>query len=278
MRFPETPSGKELLKEHSAYHVSWDESVFRYFHADMIAKIDNYLSCFARFNEKYKITSIKPELLPDLPFNLDTRFWRERQKDVKWILQAAAEKTEVLELGSWNGWLANTLSKAGHSVTSVDYFLNESHGLKARRYYPTANWTSINMDVDDIDHLVVFFDLVIFNRCISYYSDFEGVLRKAVRLLNPGGRVILTGLNVVSELDGANAFYDQTNEIFQQEFGISMEIKPNSKKMLADSDLETLKDLGFKVYSNDLAVERFLKKNITRKRSRSYSAMYTKVG
>ena len=276
METPKTPSGQKLLNQKPGYTVSQEEGVYRYFAPPFQKQLDHYLKCFEEFNTAYLGVEVDPQIMPGLPYALNDRAWKERQKDLVRIGKELNPTSEILEIGSWNGWLANTLSKDEHSVTAVDYFLDELNGLKARKHYPDAAWTSLHMDIDDIDHLAPIFDVIIFNRGISYYSDFEGVLCKAQQLLVKNGKVILTGLNVVGDDTDANIFYEQTNDVFEEQFGISLEVKPNSKKMLTDIDLTLLKSLDFKVLSNEIVLERAMKRYISRKRSRSYTAVYTK--
>jgi len=278
MNSPQTPSGKNLLKEKEGYLLSVEEDVYRYFHPKFRQELDHYLECFEAFNEEHLGIAVAPELMPRLPYSLNDRFWKERQNDLERIEEEIKPESEVLEIGSWNGWLANALSEKGSSVTAIDYFLDASNGLKARRHYPRASWTSLHMDVDDIDLLEVQFDVVVFNRSVSYYGDFEGVIRKAQGLLKEGGKLILTGLNVVSNYDGANAFYERTDEVFRENYGISMEIKPNSKKMLTNDDVKLLTNLSFELRRNGGFLAYTLKKYLFRKNSRSYTVYYTKEG
>lgn len=277
MEAPTTPIGKILLKENPNYLVSIEEGVFRYFEPQFLTQLDHYLKCFEEFNAAYLGVQVDPEIMPDLPFSLNDRTWKERQKDLVLIREELKTNSEILEIGSWNGWLANALSREGHSVTAVDYFLDDLNGLKARKHYPESVWTSLNIDVDDIDLLNPVFDVIIFNRGVSYYSDFEGVITKAKNLLVDNGKIIITGLNVVGDNEDANIFYDQTNDVFKEQYGISMEIKPDSKKMLCDEDLTFLRSIGFVVNSNEIGLEHAFKKYISKKRSRSYTAIYTKA-
>jgi 2-polyprenyl-3-methyl-5-hydroxy-6-metoxy-1,4-benzoquinol methylase len=277
MNNPNTPSGKKLLKEKEGYLLSEEDNVYRYFQPAFKQTLDHYLKCFVAFNEAYLGTGVDPVLMPGLPYSLNNRFWKERQNDLRRIEEEIRPKSEVLEIGSWNGWLANALAEKEHSVTAIDYFLDASNGLKARTHYPNAAWTSLHMDVDDIDLLDVQFDLIVFNRSISYYSDFEGLIHKAQTLLKEGGKLILTGLNAVSNYDGANSFYEQTAEVFQENYEISMEIKPNSKKMLTNDDLKLLTKRSFELRRNGGLLAYTLKKFVVQKSSRSYTAIYTNV-
>ena len=271
---PKTPGGQILLKEKEGYELTIEDGVYRCLTPDFRNQLDHYLKCFEEFNGEYLETSISKELLSDLPHSVDSRFWQVRKKDLEFISEKLSDNSEVLEIGSWNGWLANSLSGLGHSVTAIDYFLDDLDGLKTRNHYPDPKWTSLNMDVEDVDLIEAKFDLVVFNRSLSYYSNFDDLLEKIKQIVKVDGVIILTGVNVVFDADGANAFYERSDEIFRERYGISLEIKPNSKKMFVQNDLEILEKMGFQLISEDKPLQRWVKKAILPKRSRSYTAIY----
>lgn len=270
-----SPSGNIVLQPKEGLNLTIEEDVYRYFEPIFKEELDHFLQCFESFNRDVLEVYADRDELDGLPYCKSDQFWKERQNDLRIISEQLKANSEVLEIGSWNGWLANSLSKKGHTVTSIDYFLNESEGLKSRRFYAEPKWTSIHMDVDDIDHLEPIFDAVIFNRSIAYYNDFNGLIKKAERLLFPGGKIILTGLNVAGNTDQLNAFHNESDERFQNAFGRSIEIKGNSKKNLLDKDLDWLVSEGFDLIKRDTWVRHAVKRYLLKKRCRTYTAVAT---
>lgn len=122
--------------------------------------------------------------------------WRLRCFDLEVLLPLLPERpASVLDIGSFNGWLARHLADAGHDVTAVDTFDDPHDGLGARRFYARASWRSIQMDLRDLSLLNRTYDIVVLNRCLQFFADPVAYLELARERVADGGLLIATGLD-----------------------------------------------------------------------------------
>ena len=123
--------------------------------------------------------------------------WRRRCFDLEVVrpLVGRAPRS-ILDVGSYNGWLAHGLAQDGHEVTAVDYFTDPYDGLSARRFYRRAPWHSIQMDLKDLSLLNETYDTVVLNRCLQFFPDPRAYFEHARELVAPGGLLIATGLDI----------------------------------------------------------------------------------
>ncbi len=268
-------NGKVLLEATADFNIELDEGVYRYLRPDFKLELDTYLSSFESFDHPGFLKIADPIKFEELPFIKNSPTWKTRADDLDFIQKHINPQSEVLEMGGGIGWLANRLSKDGHSVTSIDYFLGMHTGLKARNFYKDKNWISVNMDVKDIDQFKTKFDLLIFNRGITYYADIPGLIEKAKAMLKQWGKIIITGLNIYADDAKAMQHFDAIDKEFQDRFGRSLLIKPDSKKVLTDADKEMLEQMDFRMISADPLLKEWLKKDLFLDKNREYRAIYT---
>lgn len=172
-----------------------------------------------------------PAAFPELPFGAAIKNdgeWRLRQYDLAIINQLLSErpKQKILEIGAWNGWLSYRLTLQNHLVVAIDYFSDEFDGLKAQKFYP-AQWPAIQMDIGDLSPLgAERFDLIIMNRCLQFFSDPPEYLLSAVKLLNPGGSIILTGVQCFPNPRKKIAQIALARKNFQESYGVDLFLNP----------------------------------------------------
>lgn len=124
--------------------------------------------------------------------------WQVRCHDLEILreLLAGRNRARVLDVGSYNGWLARDLSTAGHRVTAIDYFSDPYDGLGARRFYRRPQWRSIQLDLRDLSLLNRTYEVVVLNRCLQFFGDPTAYLDHVKTRVAPGGLVIATGLDL----------------------------------------------------------------------------------
>ena len=123
--------------------------------------------------------------------------WRRRCFDLEVVRPLVGHAPRsILDVGSYNGWLAHGLAQDGHEVTAVDYFTDPYDGLGARRFYCRAPWRSIQMDLKDLSLLNQTYDTVVLNRCLQFFPDPRAYFEHARELVAPGGLLIATGLDI----------------------------------------------------------------------------------
>jgi SAM-dependent methyltransferase len=100
----------------------------------------------------------------------------------------------VLDLGAGNAWLSYRVMLAGHRATALDVRTDTVDGLGAVDGYRThlpALPRRIAASFDAVPMADGVADLVVFNASIHYSLDLPLTLREAVRVLAPGGRVVI---------------------------------------------------------------------------------------
>ena len=117
-------------------------------------------------------------------------------EDVYWgvarSLRSAAGVRRVLEIGSGYGYLTYALGVAGYDVLGLD--LSREAVARAR-----SRFGNRFVACDSIDYASVAgagrWDVVVFCELIEHVPDLDGFFAAALRLLAPGGRLILTTPN-----------------------------------------------------------------------------------
>ncbi len=142
--------------------------------------------------------------------------WLERAQSFKVLVEQVLRPLEarwqrplkILDLGAGNGWLSNRLAARGHALAAVDLGVNDWDGLGARRHYETA-FLCLQAEFDHLPLDDDQADLIIFNASIHYAVNYKATLREALRVLHPGGQVVVidtavyqhpsSGLQMVAE-------------------------------------------------------------------------------
>jgi SAM-dependent methyltransferase len=96
----------------------------------------------------------------------------------------------VLDMGSGVGWLSHQLARLGHAPCAVDLNLDPRDGLGAARHYP-ARWPLLQAEFDRLPLADSQADVVVFNAALPYSSDYRVTLAEALRVLRPGGRIVV---------------------------------------------------------------------------------------
>jgi 2-polyprenyl-3-methyl-5-hydroxy-6-metoxy-1,4-benzoquinol methylase len=106
--------------------------------------------------------------------------------------------SRILDVACANGWLSEFLFRYGYDVTGVD--ISEDllqvarNRIEAIKYTPYGrDKTSIRFKQLDIEkeYLEACFDAIIFYDCLHHFSDIDGVLGNAKKMLAPGGKVLI---------------------------------------------------------------------------------------
>ena len=148
-------------------------------------KLNYFLNAFQDYRKKNNSNITDKNVYKNLPFSINDITWRERQKDAKIIDKLIKNKKhlEVLDVGSWNGWLCNHLSKKGHNLTGINLFTDEFDGLKSYVNYATKA-TLLQMHADELFRVDKKFDLIIFNRNWAFFNKKQVVLDDAKKKIN----------------------------------------------------------------------------------------------
>jgi SAM-dependent methyltransferase len=188
------------------------------------------LEQFREFIERYETVRTaegrriqNADALRALPFRDRSRKrdyeWRIRAKSYRTLIRCVIEPFEkrvgrlrIADLGSGLGWLAYRLTLRGHDVAAVDLLTNDFDGLGVHRQYGCA-FESIQAEFECLPFADASIDIVIYNAAFHYAKDYVVSLTEAVRVLGPGGSVVITdtpiyrdgssGVRMVEERDRA---------------------------------------------------------------------------
>ena len=260
-----TPLTEHLLCE-NGHQFYKEDDVMMLMTPEFKSFLHDWLDSFEEYRSPY-LKRLDFEHLPVSGLNNDFNIWSARIQDINLIdKQIEHSFKTVLEIGSWNGWLANHLSKKGLEVIAIDYFTHELDGMKAKRFYSNPSWTSIQMDLEDLSILDQPFDLIILNRCLAYFTDPINYLFQLQKLIKPGGKIIITGLNVKKNQMKERELIQSTIE-FKSRYNKDLQFK-NSKSYIDFNDLEDMKKWGAKIacypgFKNRINSTFFKHKNVT---------------
>jgi len=101
---------------------------------------------------------------------------------------------DVLDVGAGCGWLSYRLALAGHETVALDLRDDSVDGLGAAAAYLERNsnlFARVAATFDALPLASHTFDVAVFNASIHYALDLGAVLGEAVRVVRPGGRIII---------------------------------------------------------------------------------------
>ncbi|HEX7588756.1 MAG TPA: class I SAM-dependent methyltransferase, partial [Anaerolineae bacterium] len=96
----------------------------------------------------------------------------------------------VLDLGAGNGWLANRLTQAGHSVAALDLSDDGLDGLGAAKHYASA-FKLYQAMFDALPFADSQFDMVVFNASLHYATNLSRTFWESLRVLTPTGTLVV---------------------------------------------------------------------------------------
>ena len=186
-------------------------------------RLNYFLSSFEVYGKNKGSKIIDRHLYDKLPYTIHTNVWKERQKDIKIINHFINYKhnLSILDIGSWNGWLSNYLSKKGHEVIATNIFTDEINGLAAKKYY-NSNFISLQLFADELFRIKHKFDIIIFNRNWPYIKNEGKAFEQAKKLLKKNGLIIFTGLPIYRKSDTIEKKLKLADEEFINTYGISL--------------------------------------------------------
>lgn len=270
------PNCGESINENLAcknnHHFQNDEDVLILLEQKFKEQLYNWLEDFHDFRSN-KIDPLDFENLPQSGLKTDRNIWKARINDLKLIKKELKKASlKILEIGSWNGWLANSLSKLGHQVVAVDFFIHENDGLKSRKHYSNPNWTSIQMNIDQLSDFNEQFDIIIFNRCFAYLNNFKDSIEDAKKLLKPKGKIIITGINY-SKAEVEAKELTITKQLFKEKYDKHLLFK-KTKGYISTEDLEYIQSKGFTL-KNYPGIKNQIKSYINTKNNVAYYATFS---
>ncbi len=130
----------------------------------------------------------------------------------------------ILDLGAGNCWLSDRLARRGHEVAAVDINDDPTDGLGAHVHYDSARrFDPVQASFDRLPWPAGAADLAVYNGSFHYSSDYGGTLQEAVRVLAPGGRVVIVDSPLYRRAAAGEVMLRERTEVFGVAYGLDAE-------------------------------------------------------
>jgi SAM-dependent methyltransferase len=157
-----------------------------------------------------------------LPFrDLSGRFaadWRIRAASFRALEASLGQAGVALDVGAGCGWLAYRLAQRGHRVAAIDLQTNSEDGLGAYVHYD-AEFVPVQAEFDRLPFAAGRVDLLVFNASLHYSTDYLVTLREALRVLRPGGVLVVLDSPLYRRASSGQAMVREREAAFSRRFG-----------------------------------------------------------
>ena len=182
-----------------------------------------------QFLEHYKTVrraehwgSTDPAYYRDLPLvaadDSHAEIWRVRAATYRMLLRALGHSRRVLDLGAGNGWLANRLVQAGHSVAALDMSDDIFDGLGAAKHYATGFGLYQAM-FDALPFADSQFDVLVFNASLHYSTNLSWTLGASLRVLAADGTLVVMDSPMYRKPASGQAMLAEKARQFEERYG-----------------------------------------------------------
>lgn len=215
---------------------------------------------FAQFLEEY--TSVRlaegrasadPEYFRRLPeptpggpiewqWNIRRNTWRTVRRAV---LQAAPPRLTVVDVGAGVGWFSNRAAELGHDAHAVDLTVDPDDGLGAARHF-VHPFERYQAEMDDLPFADGVADLVVYNAALHYSTDYERTLREGLRVLRPGGRLVVLETPLYRTKAAGDAMVAERHAQFERQYGTRSDSVPSIEFLTTDMLRDLERSLGIR--------------------------------
>jgi ubiquinone/menaquinone biosynthesis C-methylase UbiE len=129
-------------------------------------------------------------------------------------------------VGSGVGWLSNRLAELGHRAHAVDLTVDPDDGLGAGRHF-LHDFERYQAEMDRLPFADGVADMVVFNAALHYSTDYGHTIGEALRVLKPGGRVVVLETPLYRHDRAGRAMVAERHAKFEQQYGTRSEAIPS---------------------------------------------------
>jgi SAM-dependent methyltransferase len=233
------------------------DGVLRLVAAERLAGVERFLADYTMVRHAEGRGSDDPAYyrrLPE-PTDGDPLAWQWTIRAATWrhverrVLPQLGAGLRVLDLGAGVGWLSNRVAAVGHHPFAIDLSVDALDGLGAARHYDDAAspaWPRAQAEFDRLPLAGGQADLVVYNASLHYSTDYGVTLGEAVRVLAPGGHLLVIDSPVYRRDESGRTMVTERHADFERRFGTRSDSVP-SIEYLTDAMLRQLgADLGLR--------------------------------
>ncbi len=173
------------------------EGIWRCLSSEQSADVDAFLADYRRLRQDEGWGAPDAAYYRALPFHdttgRHTEIWRIRAASYELLIDKVltGQQLSIVDLGAGNCWLSWRLAAEGHTVAAVDLSDDAADGLVAATAYSQIRFARLQASFDRVPLGDGKLDLAVFNGSFHYSTDPQRTLTEALRLLRPGGRVVI---------------------------------------------------------------------------------------
>ena len=145
----------------------------------------------------------------------------------------------ILDLGCGGGLTCEPLARLGANVTGIDFIKKNIEVAKKHSFSSNLNIKYINKDLEKIEFQNKY-DVVLLLEVIEHLNDWQSLIKKIKKILNPKGKLIISTINktLLSKIFAIKIAENLLKWVPKNTHNYNNLIKPNVlKKTLAKNDL-----------------------------------------
>jgi len=164
---------------------------------------------------------------------------------VRRVLPKLCQNPSILDLGAGVAWMSRRLAEHGCIPCSIDVSVDDQDGLGAARHY-TPSWPFVQAEFDHLPFASHVADAVIYNSSLHYSSDYATTLREALRVLRPGGSIIVLETPIYQREESGQRMVAERHAFFEKQYGTRSDSIPSQEYITWDRLALLERELGLR--------------------------------
>lgn len=250
---PTQTQATTLACEHCGNRYSCVDGIWRCLPPERLAALQPFLRDYTRIRLAEERGSQSPDFYLKLP-SCDPGHplaWQwaihKRTYDclVRRVLPQLGQNPSILDLGAGVAWLSRRLAEHGCMPCAVDVSVDDQDGLGAARHY-TPSWPRFQAEFDHLPFASHVADAVIYNSSLHYSSDYATTLREALRVLRPGGKIIVLETPIYEKEESGKRMVAERHAFFEKQYGTRSDSIPSQEYITWDRLAQLERELGLR--------------------------------